>query len=198
MPSLHKSLKFKSLFQTKITNCTPQTKFLATQLPLCNFNQTLNITCFEMKCAIYWVLLILLHLLAFVFFYMRNHGHCNPKYKDSLFFLEKTSIFIFFIADCNSNETWGPVLHYQFTSWPDFGVANSCISVISLVRNVRGKLGTNASKETVPKPLSFHQWLYCNSLQSVLVCLYQLCNSLVYPKEKPSKGLVDLKNWNIR
>ncbi len=127
-----------------------------------------------MKCAIYWVLLILLHLLAFVFRWETNrHRHCGRKYKDSLLFFErskerKSRQFSFFsVVDCNSNETWGPVLHYQFTSWPDFGVANSCKSVISLVRNVRGKLGNNAGKETVPQPLSFSSmigvknWISC-------------------------------------
>jgi hypothetical protein len=46
-------------------------------------------------------------------------------------------------SDCLRNEAWGPVLQYHFTAWPDFGVANSCKTVIDLVQTVKTKLGQN-------------------------------------------------------
>jgi protein tyrosine phosphatase len=46
----------------------------------------------------------------------------------------------FKISDTSKNESWGPVHHYQYTDWPDFGVPDSCKSIINLIEEVEEKV----------------------------------------------------------
>ena len=49
-------------------------------------------------------------------------------------------ILFFTLLDCLRNETWGPITQYHFTGWPDYGVPDSCKSVLDLLEHVRSKL----------------------------------------------------------
>ena len=49
-------------------------------------------------------------------------------------------------SDTQRNVETGPVQLYQFTSWPDFGVPNSCKSVVDLTKYIRSKIDLNGGK----------------------------------------------------
>jgi hypothetical protein len=56
----------------------------------------------------------------------------------------KNKIFSNF-ADNLRSVSWGPVLHYHLTTWPDFGVANSTETVLELVQTVNSAVQQNGS-----------------------------------------------------
>ncbi len=59
------------------------------------------------------------------------------------FYTETKNVFL---LDDRSNTTFGPLLHFHYTNWPDFGVAESSRLIIEMVKFIRTNIKNKNGK----------------------------------------------------
>jgi hypothetical protein len=82
-----------------------------------------------------------------VLFHWRNCGLAVEQRLNEIVSKRRRNVSEPYISDTQTNATWGPVAHFHFTAWPDFGVADSTKSIIRLVKYVRASFKNQRGKQ---------------------------------------------------
>ncbi len=91
--------------------------------------------------------------LSFMFSYGTTSIHQNVFVFVCLFvrilrnvFFGNQKCFCFCLLDDRTNTTFGPLLHFHYTNWPDFGVAESSRLIIEMVKFIRTNIKNKNGK----------------------------------------------------